>query len=61
MSLARMSKLSPAQIRVITIAPYTTNAFQELDLCPFGVSKKRGPDEWLLLHDKDAGRFLIKA
>jgi hypothetical protein len=43
--------LCNAQVRIITWPPHTTHIFQELDLCLFGVLKRRG--QYLLPFDDD--------
>jgi hypothetical protein len=55
-----LSLLRDARVRAITLAPHTTHIFQELDLCLFGVLKRRG--QYLLPFDDDqtTTNFLLK-
>jgi 2-methylisocitrate lyase-like PEP mutase family enzyme len=55
-----LSLLRDARVRVITLAPHTARIFQKLDLCLFGVLKRRGQYVFPFDNDQTTTNFLLK-
>jgi hypothetical protein len=52
--------LRDARVRIITWPPHTTHVFQELDLCLFGVLKRRGQSILPFDDDQTTTDFFFK-